>query len=276
VQIAVVVALAMTVAVFFGRGELGVNEAAISGAILTIAFQPAAGAGFLPERLLEGLIGCGVALAVNALLPINPERMVEKAAHPVFGDSVAVLEELAAALDEGDLERAERVLLRAREIDERVSGFKEALAAGRETARLAPPRRRTLRHIDLYAAAADQIDLTVRNVRGLARAVASAVRYGSPAPEPLSQAILGLARAVEALATYLERSGQPEDTRRFALKAAGEATALLKEHHEDLATSELVGRIRTTAIDVMRGTGMDREATLRAIEEAASHATEPG
>jgi hypothetical protein len=166
--------------------------------------------------------------------------------------------------------------LRAREIDERVSGFKEALAAGRETARLAPPRRRTLRHIDLYAAAADQIDLTVRNVRGLARAVASAVRYGSPAPEPLSQAILGLARAVEALATYLERSGQPEDTRRFALKAAGEATALLKEHHEDLATSELVGRIRTTAIDVMRGTGMDREATLRAIEEAASHATEPG
>jgi uncharacterized membrane protein YgaE (UPF0421/DUF939 family) len=61
VQIAVVVALAMTIAVFFGRGELGVNEAAISGAILMVALQPAPGTGFLPDRLLEGLIGCSVA-----------------------------------------------------------------------------------------------------------------------------------------------------------------------------------------------------------------------
>ena len=275
VQIAIVVALAMTVAVFFGRGELGVNEAAISGAILMIAFQPAPGAGFLPERLFEGLIGCGVALAVHALLPINPELMVERAAHPVFGDSVAVLEEIAAALADSDFERAEHALLRAREIDERVSGFKEALAAGHETARFAPPRRRALGHLELYAAAADQIDLTVRNVRGLARAAASAVRYGSPASEALAEAILGLARAVEALATYLERPGQPEDARELALKAAGDATALLEEHHEDLATSELVGRIRTTAIDILKGTGMDREGALQALEEAVSRATQP-
>lgn len=275
VQIAVVVALAMAVTLFLGRGELGVNEAAISGAILSVAFQPAAGASFLPDRLFEGLIGCSVALVVNALLPINPELMVERAAHPVFDDSVAVLEEMAAALTEGDFERAERVLQRAREIDERVSGFKEALAAGRETARFAPPRRPTLSHIELYAGAADQIDLMVRNVRGLTRAAATAVRYSSPASELLAQAILDLARSVEALAMYLERAEQPEDTRELALKAAGDASALLRDHHEDLVTSELVGRIRTTAIDIIRGTGMDREEALQALEEAASRASQP-
>jgi uncharacterized membrane protein YgaE (UPF0421/DUF939 family) len=48
------------------------------------------------ERFLEALIGGGTALLINALLPINPERMVEEAAHPVFDDSAAVLEDVAA------------------------------------------------------------------------------------------------------------------------------------------------------------------------------------
>src|SRR5918996_3124151 len=39
-QTGVVVALAMAAAVFFGRGNLGVNEAAISAMILMITFQP--------------------------------------------------------------------------------------------------------------------------------------------------------------------------------------------------------------------------------------------
>ena len=66
--------------------------------------------------------------------------------------------------------------MKAREIDARVSGLKEAVAAGRETARLAPPRRRSLGHMELYASAADQIDLTVRDVRALARAALSVVQ----------------------------------------------------------------------------------------------------
>jgi uncharacterized membrane protein YgaE (UPF0421/DUF939 family) len=82
-----------------------VNEAAISAMIIMITFQPW-GTGFPLERFLEALIGGCTALAVNALLPINPERMVSTAAHPIFDESVAVLEETAAALDAGDFERA--------------------------------------------------------------------------------------------------------------------------------------------------------------------------
>jgi hypothetical protein len=155
--------------------------------ILIVSFQPV-GASFSPDRLLAALVGCVVALVVNAVLPANPEVMVERAAHPIFDDAVAVLEEVAAALDEGDLERTEQALLKAREIDQRVSGFKEALAAGQETARFAPPRRRALKHLNLYAAASDQIDLTVRNVRGLARAAFDVVRAGALIPEELSGA----------------------------------------------------------------------------------------
>ena len=277
VQGAVIVALAMAATVFFGRGELGVNEAAISAMILMITFQ-SSGAGFPPDRFLEALIGGGTALLVNALLPINPELMVERAAHPIFNESVAVLEETAAALDDGDLERAERALAKARAIDARVSGFKEALEAGRETARFAPPRRRALRHLDLYAAAADQIDLTVRNVRGLARAALSVVHSGNPAPGPLPVALRDLARATEALAAYLETLDEPEDARRFALQAARSATTLLKEREDlaaDLATNAFVDQILSATVDLLGGTGMDRAAALQAIDEVQNSDSEP-
>jgi uncharacterized membrane protein YccC len=273
----ILVVLAMTAAVFFGRGDLGVNEAAISAMILMITFGPV-GTVFPPERFLEALIGGGVALLVNALLPINPERMVTTAAHPIFDESVAVLEETAAALDEGDFERAQNALMKARAIDARVSSFKEALAAGQETARIAPSRRRALGHLEVYAAAADQIDLTVRHVRIVARSALGVVRTGDPAPEPLAIAVRDLARATEALAVYLEAPGDPETARRFALKAAGRAAALLTEREDltkDMATNAFIDDIFSAAYDLLLSTGMDQRVALRALQEGTRRTTRP-
>ena len=115
---------------------------------------------------------------------MSPERMVTGAADPVCGESAGVLEELAYALESGDAERAQNAYLKAREIDARVSGLKEALVAGRETARLSPPRRRSLGYLEVYAAASDQIDLIVRDVRALTRAALSVVQPGDPVPDP--------------------------------------------------------------------------------------------
>jgi hypothetical protein len=275
-QAGVFVVLAMGLAVFLGGGDLGVKEAAISAMIIMFTFTPSA-ASFPIERFLEALIGGGTALLINALLPVDPERMVEDAAYPVFAESAAVLEEVADALEDGDARRVQRAYVKAREIDARVAGLKEAVAAGRETARLAPPRRGSLGHMDLYAGAADQIDLTVRDVRALARAALSVVQPEDPAPERLLAAIRGLARATEALATYLQTSGDPpEETRRLALEAAKDASTLLEEH-EDLASNlglnALVDQIHSSAVDLLGGTGMDRSEALQALEEATGRAS---
>jgi hypothetical protein len=278
VQGGILVALAMAAAVFFGRGDLGVNEAAISAMILMITFQPLV-TGFPLDRVFEALIGGGTALMVNALLPINPERMVSTAAHPIFDESVAVLEETAAALDAGDFERAQSALMKARAIDARVSSFKEALSAGRETARTAPTRRRALGHLDLYAAAADQIDLIVRYMRILSRSALGVVRTGDPAPEPLAAALRDLAQAVVALAAYLETSEGPEEARWLALKAAGDAAALLREREDltkDMAISAFVDDIFSATYDLLLSTAMDSGAASRALEEAVSGSSELG
>jgi hypothetical protein len=87
------------------------------------------------------------------------------------------------------------------------------------------------------------------------------VRHGEPAPGLLSEAVLDLARTVEDLAGSLEQPNRtamiPSETvaSRFALKAAEEATAVLHER-SDLPTSVLVGQIRSTAVDLLRASGM--------------------
>ena len=120
-QAGLFVVLAMGLAVFLSGGELGVKEAAISAMIIMITFQPSA-ASFPLDRFLEALIGGGTALLINALLPVNPERMVQDAAYPVFAESAAVLEEVADALEAGDAGRVRGASVKAGAIDAGVRG----------------------------------------------------------------------------------------------------------------------------------------------------------
>ena len=270
-QIGVVVALAMAVAWLLGGGPMLVSEAGVS-ALFTVMLDPTT-SGWSPDRFVDALLGAVVALGVRAVFPSDPEHIVERAAHPIFDDLVASLHETAEALRAGNLELAEHALQKARSTDGRVDSLREALGAGYDTARLSPPRRRSLGQLGMYATAADQLDLAVRNVRVLARAAAAMVREGESAPEALSGTILDLARAVETLSAYIEEPEHPVDTRRFALEAAGGATAILKDRN-DLQTSMLVGQVRSTAVDLLRASGMDSTEALEALRETTRCATE--
>jgi hypothetical protein len=87
-----------------------------------------------------------------------------------------------------------------------------------------------------------------------------------------------LARATMALAVYLEAPGGPEEARRLALKAAGGASALLREREDlakDMATNAFVDDIFSAAYDLLLSTGMDQAAALRALEGAVGRSSEP-
>jgi hypothetical protein len=100
------------------------------------------------------------------------------------------------------------------------------------------------------------------------------VRERGAAPGQLSEAILELALAVEALVGYLEQPDHPlDDARHFALDAAEEATSVLKERN-DLETSALVAQIRSTAVDLLRASGMGGTSSRQALEGVTRHASE--
>jgi uncharacterized protein YbjT (DUF2867 family) len=88
--------------------------------------------------------------------------------------------------------------------------------------------------------------------------------------------VADLSRAVGALAEYREEPDvSPQTTRRLALEAARDANALLEERN-DLAIAALVGQIRSTAMDILRGPGMDHQEAHAALEQAvASSPQEP-
>jgi uncharacterized membrane protein YgaE (UPF0421/DUF939 family) len=253
-QIGVLIVLAMAAAVVMGGRELLVNEAAIS-AILLAAVAPSDGA-LPPDRVLEALIGGGVALAVHSLLfPPDPALLVGRAAQAVFAQHGRALEEIAGALQDGDAARAEAALHAARGIDGRLHALEDALGAGLETARMAPPRRATRERVQSYSRSVDQIDFAVRNTRVLARHVLRATRAsGSRAPE-LCPAVRQLAEAVWALAAQYDEPQRADEVRRPAVCAAATATAFAEREH-DLALIEVASQVRSTAVDLVRASDL--------------------
>jgi hypothetical protein len=267
IQTGIIVGLAMFAALLIRSGVMFVTEAGVS-AVLVAGLDPTT-SGVSPDRFLEALVGGGAALAVSAAFPSNPSTRARQAARPVLEDLATALRDAAAALIGGNLELAEAALSEARRIDAPVARLREELDGGYQIARLSPPRRRHLGPLGYYVAAADQLDLAVRDTRVLARAAVTLVREKGSASGQLAEAILGLALAVEALAGYLERPDQAlDDARQFALGAAGEATSVLQSSN-DLETSALVAQIRSTAIDLLQAAGMESSEALEALREAS-------
>ncbi len=265
-QTAVMVGAAMAVALVVRSGVMFVTEAGVS-ATLVSTLDPST-YGLSPDRLLEALVGGAAALAVSALVPSNPKARVEKASRRILEDLVVVYRDVADALAEGDIGRSEFALEEARRMDERVSSLRETLDDGFQIARYAPPRRRHLGYLGYHAAAADPLDLAVRNTRVLARAGVDFVREkGEEIPAKLPDSARDLARATEALAAYLESPEHPTDTRHFALEAARKATKVLEEKN-DLETSVLVGQTRSTSFDLLRASGMEYDEAREVFDEA--------
>ena len=273
-QLAVVVSLSMSAALLLGSGQMFAQQAAVSAALVATLQPPDGGVSF--DRAVDALLGGSIALAVSALvLPEHPGRMVREAAAPVLAELAGVLEDVATALEHRDRAEAQAALDRGRGIDELERELDTALIAGRETARLAPPRWRSLRTVDVYADAAAQLDLAVRNVRVLARGARRAIDLDDNVPPEIGGALRALAEAVRALGVAIDDPGRADEVRAPALRAAGEATLVL-ERTGNLSVSVIVGQVRSTAVDLLRGSGMSFEDATTAVRGAVREAESEG
>jgi uncharacterized membrane protein YgaE (UPF0421/DUF939 family) len=270
-QIALIVLLSTSIAVLLGSGQLFASQAAISG-ILVATLPPGTSPSF--GRFFDSLAGGIIAIAVSALvLPPKPLVELRRSVGPLLAELAATLEDVAAALDARDRTAAEAALVRARGIDELEARFEEAVTEGRETARFAPPRRGQRDQVATYAIAAAQVDLAVRNVRVLARGAMRALALDENVPPGVGESLHDLAAAVRALEAALEDETQVQTVRDAALRAAARATRVL-EGTGNLSVSVLVGQVRSTAVDLLRGTGMSYDEAARAVRRAAREAQE--
>jgi uncharacterized membrane protein YgaE (UPF0421/DUF939 family) len=250
-QIGLMVLLAMSAAVILGGGPLLVTEAAVS-AILLVVLEPTS-SGLAGSRVIDALVGGGVALAVSALaFPPDPLLIVRRSAQGVFSSLGRTLEEVGAALAERDGARADAALRSARGIDEDVRALDEALALGRDTARFSLARRSSRSELDRYARSVRHLDFAVRNTRVLARHVLRYLRNDRRAPSELADAMHDLSQAVWALAAELDDPTRTSrEVRLHASRAAARAVDSF-ESDRDLGLAEIVAQVRSTAIDLVR------------------------
>ena len=263
-----VVALAMAAALLLGAGNILVNQAAVSAILIATLTPPQNG--ISPTRFVDALIGGAVALLVGQVLfPRDPLRAMAAAAAPVSEDLARALDATAEALRRGDEALAARALEIARAVDDDLAVFFDAVAAARETVPVLPGRRPRER-LPLYAEAALRMDYAVRNTRVLIRRAAATIRRNGAAPPTLAEAVALLAGAVRALGTQLAEPGGELAVRRAALRAASTATSLLRED-PDLSSVVIVGQIRSTAVDLLRGSGLGAEEARRSLEAVTEH-----
>jgi hypothetical protein len=170
---------------------------------------------------------------------------------------------------ERDRSVADAALVRARGIDELSDRFGEAVSMGRETIVFAPSRWRSRSRVEDYAGAAARIDLAVRNVRVLARGTIRAIRLEENVPPQVAEAVRELGAAVRAFAGSLEDPAKAAEVREHALRAAATATQVL-ENTGNLSVSVIVGQVRSTATDLLQGTGMSHDEAAEEVGRAAA------
>ena len=269
-QLALVVGLATSAAIFLGSGQMLATQAAVSAALVATLQPPTDGVSF--ARFLDALVGGGVALVINALvLPARPLDLMRRASGPLLEELAAVLEDVAVAVERRDRELAVASLQRARAIDELAARFEEAVDVSRETTRYAPPRRRARGLVESYADASARIDLAVRNVRVLARGMIRALSLDENVPPEIAAALRDLAASVQALPAALDDPAATPAVHAPAVRAAGEATRVL-ERTGNMSVSVIVGQIRSTAADLLAATGMSHEQASGAVREAIREA----
>lgn len=251
IQLGLLVVLAMSVAVILGGGPVLVTEAAVSAILLSL-IEPSS-AGLPPSRLLEALVGGGVALGISALaFPLNPILLVGRSTQSIFGELGRTMEDLARALSERDGARAEAALQSARAMDDGVRELEDSLAVARETARFSPGRRSSRGELERYGRGLRHIDFAVRNTRVLARHVGRYLRGGGEAPAELADAVQSLGYGVWALAAEFDHVAPDSgEVRRHASSATALATQSF-EGDPDLGLAEIVAQVRSTAIDLVR------------------------
>ncbi|MEV4499997.1 FUSC family protein [Micromonospora arborensis] len=257
-QLALIVVLAIVVALFLAGSAAVVIQAGAT-AVLICTLSPSTRDLEIP-RFVDALIGGGTALLVTAvLLPLNPLRVLNRAARPVLDLLAAQLDATAGALADRDAARARTARGELRQNKGQLSAFVEATQGAREASTLSPVHWRERRGpVSRYARAAEPIDRAMRNSGTLIRRSVTLIEDDEPVPESLPDAVADLAEAVRLLKRQFAAGAEPNRAREQALRAVQAAGRAYRDG-VGFSGAVVVAQVRTTVSDLLVATGLTQE-----------------
>ena len=265
-QIMVVVALAMTVAVFLDDGPLVPMQAASSAALVATLLPPGGVAGF--HRAIDALIGGLVGILVGALLPVNPASRARRDAAGVLATVRDAARRLATGLRERDEELIAAALEAGRGTQAEINKMRSDMTGGREVTRISPLYWGSRMRLDRISATADPIDNAVRNFRIIARRSLGLTQRGVAVQPELIEIIDDLAGAFEVLRAMMmaDPGDEPDqaDAARVIRSIVRKARADLVTNSE-LSEAALLAEIRSLLVDLLMTAGLRRSSALATL-----------
>jgi uncharacterized membrane protein YgaE (UPF0421/DUF939 family) len=258
-SLAIAVLVATLVARALSGARIVVAQAAVS-AILVVALVDA-DAGV--ARLIDALVGAGVALVFSQLLfspePVRLLRRAETAALAVMADGLSAT---AKALEHDDDELAEHAITRLRELRDDLSELGRVRRASTRVARRSLAWRSRLELVVQEHENAGHLDLLGSSCLVLARTAAS---LDSAERERLTPHMRYLAQALEELAGGLGLRAVRQQVADRGLAVAAEISA--DGEPPDPAFAAAVMSVRMVAADLMVVAGIDADDAVAAVRE---------
>lgn len=261
-QILAVCAVAMSLAVLAGAGQLLMMQAGIQGVIITTLV---AGEGEAFSRWLDAAVGGGVALLIAMLAPMRSttkrprQRIIE-----LVGHLTEVLTDTAQSLRNRDVDRATRALDRARSLSSELEDLRTTTAEASAAARMAPllsgVHREEVREIQ---ALLGPLDLAIRNVRVLSRRAEAAIGTREFVPDSYIDMVEGLAEASAVIQEQLENREPLGDAQEDLVHLARQSTW---GHPRAALSAEVMrAQVRSTVVDLLMLSGMSQADARRRV-----------
>lgn len=253
-QVAVVVALSVSIASLLGLKGVALMQSATS-AILLVAVLPIGTVGSPAlARFIDAMVGGMVALTIVAIVPMNPVHLLDREVQRVLRGLAAVLDRLALAIRLPDAGVAWTALQTARAMQPAIEGLSGSSASASEVSRISPLRWSQRDHVQAYASTVRDLDNAVRDARVLARRVSAMLRRGETPPVGVEEAIVSLAEAVRNFSDDLHGNQRFDEAQAQLISAAEAATRALPKA-ASMNTSTVVAQVRSLAADLLYATG---------------------
>jgi uncharacterized membrane protein YgaE (UPF0421/DUF939 family) len=235
--------------------------------VLVVTLSPSVG-DLEFTRFVDALVGGTSALLVSALLfPLNPLRVINRAAKPALDLLSSELIRTAEALHERDPGKAQAALDKLRRNKDELDALSEAIDGAKEATALSPARWHRRSALAHYVEAAEPIDRAMRNSGTLIRRSVTLIEDEEPVPDAMPSALCDLAESVRRLRHEFSTEAEPHGAREQALQAVSEAGRAYADG-VGFSGSVVVAQIRTTASDLLKASGLEQAEANRLVRHA--------
>ena len=185
-QIALIIALGMSVAFLLDGGQLFVTQAAVQGVVVA-GLLPAPGQALV--RWTDALVGGAVALVAATVVPAAPLRRPREQAARIVAKIAELLRAAGEVMTDGEVEVALDLLADARSTDHLVRELQAAADEGMSVVASSPFRIRHRGDMRRMSELVDPLDRALRSTRVLVRQTAVAAYHRRPVPTVLRPAV---------------------------------------------------------------------------------------